>query len=524
MHENRENSALPAPERGAGRPEKANRRTTGTNGAEKSDRVIVPGNQPNKGGEAILPAEAGEGRTRTEENTGQDRTHPTQGEEKRVSQGLAGVRQAAKERKRERFTALLHHITSVLLRKSFYALKREAAPGVDGVRWKEYEEGLEDRLADLHDRIHRGAYRAQPSRRVYIPKADGRQRPLGVAALEDKIVRQAVATILNEIYENDFLGFSYGFRPGRSQHQALDALTVGILRKRVNWVLDMDIRGFYDNMGHEWTMKFVEYRVADPRVLRLIQKWLTAGVSEDGEWTESKVGTPQGAVISPLLANIYLHYALDLWMEAWRKKVARGDVIVVRYADDAVLGFERREDAERFLREARERLAKFGLELHPEKTRLIEFGRFAEERRRRKGEGKPETFDFLGFTHMCGRARKTGSFMVRRKTVNKRMRAKLQAIKAEVRKRMHDPLRRTGAWLQTVVRGYFQYHAIPGNTASLGVFRERLRRLWRHAIRRRGQKHRPNWSCLGKLFDRWQPQPRVLHPYPEQRFDAMHPR
>jgi group II intron reverse transcriptase/maturase len=333
-----------------------------------------------------------------------------------------------------------------------------------------------------------------------------------------------VAKILNEIYENDFLGFSYGFRPGRSQHQALDALTVGILRRRVSWVLDMDIRGFYDNMGHEWTMKFVEHRVADPRVLRLIQKWLTAGVSEEGEWTESKIGTPQGAVVSPLLANIYLHYALDLWVEAWRKKVARGDVIVVRYADDAVLGFERREDAERFLREARERLAKFGLELHPEKTRLIEFGRFAEERRRRKGEGKPETFDFLGFTHMCGRARKTGSFVVRRKTVNKRMRAKLQAIKAEVRKRMHDPLRRTGAWLQTVIRGYSQYHAIPGNTASLCVFRERLRRLWRQAIRRRGQKRRPSWNRLGKLFDRWLPQPRVLHPYPEQRFDAKHPR
>jgi len=395
---------------------------------------------------------------------------------------------------------------------------------MDGVTWKEYEEGLEGRLADLYSRIHRGAYRAQPSRRVYIPKADGRQRPLGIAALEDKIVQQAVATVLNQIYENDFLGFSYGFRPGRSQHQALDALTAGILRKRVNWVLDMDIRGFYDNMGHEWTMKFVEHRVADPRVLRLIQKWLKAGVSEDGEWSESKVGTPQGAVISPLLANIYLHYAFDLWVEAWRKKVAHGDVIVVRYADDVVLGFERREDAERFLRELRERLAKFGLELHSEKTRLIEFGRYAEVRRRRRGEGKPETFDFLGFTHMCGRARKTGSFVVRRKTVSKRMRAKLAAIKAELRARMHDPVRQTGAWLQTVVRGYFQYHAIPGNTPSLCAFRERVRRLWRHTIRRRGQQHRPNWDRLGRLFNRWLPQPRVLHPYPEQRFDALHPR
>jgi RNA-directed DNA polymerase len=320
-----------------------------------------------------LNAEAGEGRAQTKENIGQNHTNPTQGGEKGVSQGLAGVRQAARKRKGERFTALLHHLTLELLRASFYALKREAAAGVDGVRWKEYETGLEERLADLHSRVHRGAYRAQPSRRVYIPKADGRQRPLGIAALEDKIVQQAVVTILNEIYENDFLGFSYGFRPKRNQHQALDALTVGITRKRVNWVLDLDIRGFFDNMSHEWTIKFVEHRIGDPRIIRLIQKWLKAGVSEEGKWQESKIGTPQGAVISPLLANIYLHYALDLWVEAWRRKVARGDVIAVRYADDVVTGFEQKEEAERFLREIKERLAHFGLELHPEKTRLIEF-------------------------------------------------------------------------------------------------------------------------------------------------------
>ncbi|MGA2263646.1 MAG: reverse transcriptase domain-containing protein [Acidobacteriota bacterium] len=343
MFENRENSALSAPEKAADRPEKANRSKAGMNGEEKSDCAIVPENQSNEGGEPRPPAEAGEGRVRTKGNTGQNHTHPTQGGRKRVFRGLAGVREAAKERKKERFTALLHHLTVDLLRESFYPLKREAAPGVDGVRWKEYEEGLEGRLAGLHDRIHRGAYRAQPSRRVYIPKADGRQRPLGIAALEDKIVQQAAATILSQIYENDFMGFSYGFRPGRSQHQALDALTVGITRKRVNWVLDLDIRGFYDNMGHEWTIKFVQHRVADPWMLRLIQKWLKAGVSEDGEWSESKIGTPQGAVISPLLANIYLHYAFDLWVEAWRRKVARGEVIVVRYADDAVLGFEHRE-------------------------------------------------------------------------------------------------------------------------------------------------------------------------------------
>jgi RNA-directed DNA polymerase len=526
MHENRETSGPSARGSEADRPEKAESRTTGMNGTEESDRAVVPVNQPNKGelpGRG-LTAEAGEGRARTEENTNQTHTNPTQGGKKVVSQGLAGVRQAARRRKGEQFTALLHHLTRDLLRDSFYALKREAAPGVDGVRWEEYEDGLEGRLADLHSRVHRGAYRAQPSRRVYIPKADGRQRPLGIAALEDKIVQGAVVTILNEIYESDFLGFSYGFRPGRSQHQALDALTVGITRKRVNWVLDMDIRGFYDNMDHEWTVKFVEHRVGDRRVLRLIQKWLKAGVSEEGQWSESKVGTPQGAVASPLLANIYLHYAFDLWVEAWRRKVASGDMIVVRYADDAVLGFEHKEEAERFLREVRERLAKFGLELHPEKTRLIEFGRFAATDREKRGEGKPETFDFLGFTHICGKNGKTGYFIVKRKTVEKRMRAKLQALKAELRQRMHEPPAQTGEWLGSVVRGYFQYHAVPGNLGSLNQFRKRLTRLWRHVLRRRSDTHRPSWNRLRGLFDRWLPNPCLLHPFPQTRFDAMHPR
>ncbi|HEY7616580.1 MAG TPA: group II intron reverse transcriptase/maturase [Terriglobales bacterium] len=526
MHENRETCEPSACGSGADRPEKAESRTTGVNGAEESDCAIVPVNQPNKGEplEGGLSAEAGEGEAWTKENISQTHTNPTQGGNKGVSQGLAGVRQASRERKGERFTALLHHLTRELLRSSFYALKREAAAGVDGVRWAEYEDGLEERLADLHSRVHRGAYRAQPSRRVYIPKADGRQRPLGIAALEDKIVQQAVVTILNEIYENDFLGMSYGFRPGRSQHQALDALTVGITRKRVNWMLDLDIRGFFDNMSHEWTVQFVEHRVGDPRILRLIRKWLKAGVSEDGEWSESKIGTPQGAVISPLLANIYLHYALDLWMVAWRRKVVRGDMIMVRYADDVVLGFEHREEAERFLREVRERLAKFGLELHPEKTRLIEFGRFAASNREKRGKGKPETFDFLGFTHMCGKNGKTGYFVVRRKTVAKRMRAKLQALKAELRRRMHAPIVETGKWLRKVVRGYYQYHAVPGNIASLGVFRERLIRLWRHVLRRRSQKRRLAWDRMGKHFDRWLPHPCLLHPFPHVRFDATHPR
>jgi len=483
-------------------------------------------NQPNKGEplEGGLSAEVGEGEVRTEENIRQTHTNPTQGGTKGVSQGLAGVRQASRVRKGERFTALLHHLTPELLHSSFYALQREAAAGVDGVRWAEYEVGLAGRLADLHGRVHRGAYRAQPSRRVYIPKADGRQRPLGVAALEDKIVQHAVVTILNEIYENDFLGFSYGFRPGRSQHQALDALTVGITRKRVNWIVDLDIRGFFDNMSHEWTEKFVAHRVGDPRVLRLIRKWLRAGVSEDGEWSESKIDTPQGAVISPLLANIYLHYALDLWVAAWRRKVARGDMIVVRYADDVVLGFEHREEAERFLREVRERLAKFGLELHPEKTRLIAFGRFAASNREKRGAGKPETFDFLGFTHICEKNGKTGYFVVGRKTVKKRMRAKLQALKGELRRRMHAPIVETGEWLEKVVRGYYRYHAVPGNLARLGVFRERLIQLWRHVLRRRSQKRRPNWDRLSRHFDRWLPRPCLLHPFPQVRFDARYPR
>jgi group II intron reverse transcriptase/maturase len=487
---------------------------------EKSDSAVVPVNQLNNEGKPS--AEVGEGRAQIKENIVQSNTRPTQSGE-RVSQGLAGVRKAARERKHERFTALLHHLNVALLRDSFYALQRQASPGVDGVTWQEYETGLEDRIVDLHRRIHRGAYRAQPSRRVYIPKADGQQRPLGVAALEDKIVQQAVVTILNQIYEEDFKGFSYGFRPGRSPHQALDALCVAIQKRRVNWVLDADIRGFFDNMSHEWTMKFVEHRVADRRILRLIQKWLKAGVSEDGQWLETKVGTPQGAVASPLLANIYLHYVFDLWVEAWRKKVATGTVVVVRYADDLVLGFENRADADRFLAEFRERLAKFGLELHANKTRLIEFGRYAARNRQRRGEGKPETFTFLGFTHFCGQLT-TGPFIVWRITAKKRMVAKLKAIKAELRLRKHHRTIEVGAWLRKVVLGYYQYHAVPGNTGQLSIFMCRVRWLWRGVLIRRSQRARMKWDRLNSISDRWIPIPRVLHPYPDSRFAATHPR
>jgi group II intron reverse transcriptase/maturase len=440
-----------------------------------------------------------------------------------MSQGLDGVRKAAKERKQERFTALLHHLNIDLLRDSFYALKRQASPGVDGVTWQEYETGLEDRLIDLHGRVHRGAYRAQPSRRVYIPKADGRQRPLGIASLEDKIVQQAVVTILNQIYEVDFKGFSYGFRPGRSPHQALDALFVGITRKKVNWVLDADIRGFYDNLSHEWAIKFIEHRVADRRILRLIQKWLKAGVSEDGQWSESKQGTPQGAVVSPLIANVYLHYCFDLWADVWRRKVAKGDVIIVRYADDLALGFQYRADAVRFLEDLKERLARFGLEIHPEKTRLIEFGRYAAKDRQQRGAGKPETFNFLGFTHYCGRRHKTDTFTIWRITAKKRMVAKLKAIKVELRRRMHARPSEVGAWLRKVVNGYFQYHAVPGNLRQLSTFRQRINRLWYQALARRSQRARKRWETLTPLFERWIPRPTVLHPYPDARFYATHP-
>jgi RNA-directed DNA polymerase len=487
---------------------------------EESDSGILLMNHSNK--EERSSAESEEGRPLIKENTHQLNTSSTQSES-RVSQGLAGVRQAAKERKAEKFTALLHHLTIGLLRQSFYALKRRAAPGVDGVTWREYEPGLEDRLVDLHSRVHRGAYQAKPARRVYIPKPDGRERSLGIAALEDKIVQQAVVTILNQIYEEDFRGFSYAFRPGRSQHQALDALSVGITRKKVNWVLDADIRGFFDNLSREWLLKFIQHRVADDRILRLIQKWLKAGVMEDGEWKDTEVGTLQGSVISPLLSNIYLHYVFDLWVDVWRKKCARGDVLVVRYADDNILGFQHRADADRFLVDFQERLGKFGLELNPDKTRRIEFGMYAEQNRKKKGRGKPDTFDFLGFTHISGK-KQDGNFVVKRKTVGKRMRAKLGEIKQQLLNRTHDPIVQTGKWLKSVVQGYFNYHAVPGNTDQLRVFRFRLTLMWRKALLRRSQRHRLNWARMQRLVKQWLPEPRVLHPYPSERFDAMHPR
>ncbi len=458
--ENRETPATPAGEDAAGRLEKALSPKSNMHVGGESDGRIVPAKCPNKGEQA--PAEGMEGRRPTKENIGQATPPRTQSRTSELSD-LFGVREVARRDKRTRFSALLHHVTTELLRNSYYALKRDAAPGVDGVTWQEYETDLDEKLADLHRRVHRGTYRAQPSKRAYIPKGDGQQRPLGIAALEDKIVQHAVVTVLNQIYEEDFQGFSYGFRPGRSQHQALDALWVGIMRKKVNWILDADIRGFFDNLSHEWMVKFIEHRVADRRILRLIRKWLRAGISEEGEWSKTEVGVPQGSVASPLLSNIYLHYVFDLWVRHWRKHHATGEVIVVRYADDAVVGFEHRTDAERFLAEWKDRVQKFGLELHPDKTRLIEFGRHAAEHRKQRGEGKPEVFNFLGFTHLCGKTRKTGQFIVKRKTIPKRLSAKLSELKGELRRRWHQPVVEVGAWLRSVVQGYFNYHAVPGN-------------------------------------------------------------
>jgi group II intron reverse transcriptase/maturase len=389
--------------------------------------------------------------------------------------------------------------------------------------WDEYGEDLERRLEDLHGRIHRGAYRAQPSRRRFIPKPDGRQRPLGIAALEDKVVQRALVEVLNAIYEEDFLGFSYGFRPGRSQHDALDALAVGIEHGRVNRVLDADIAGFFDAVDHEWLIRFVEHRVGDRRVIRLIRKWLKVGVMEDGVVTPGKVGTPQGAVISPLLANIYLHYVFDLWAHRWRHHHARGNVILVRYADDIVAGFEHEADAKRFLAELRHRLAKFALTLHPGKTRLIEFGRFAAANRERRGLGKPETFNFLGFTHICGRSRR-GRFQLRRKSRRDRMQAKLRELKAELSRRRHEPLVSQGRWLRQVVTGWFNYHAVPTNAPTLGLFRDLVTETWMRALRRRSQKDRTTWQRMHKLAEQWLPRPRILHPWPSVRFAATHPR
>jgi RNA-directed DNA polymerase len=488
--------------------------------AEKSDLAIVAVKPANNSGPP--DAEWVERRAGAEGNVGQQRTRRAQ-ERASVSQRLDRIRKAAKERKQERFTTLLHHVDVPMLRTAFYALRRDAAPGADGLTWQDYEADLDRRIEDLHDRVHRGAYRAQPSRRRFIPKPDGRQRPLAIAALEDKTVQRAVVMVLNAIYEEDFLGLSYGFRPGRSQHDALDALVTGIGNTKVNWILDADIRSFFDMVSQQWLIRFVEHRVGDRRIIRLIQKWLRAGILEDEVVTISERGTGQGSVISPLLANIYLHYAFDLWANRWRQRDATGDMIVVRYADDIVVGFEREADARRFLDMMRARLEEFALTLHPEKTRLIEFGRRAAVGREKRGESRPETFNFLGFTMICGKSRR-GKFLLWRKSRRDRLQAKLLAVKEELRRRMHQPIPRQGEWLWGVVSGWFNYHAVPTNTRSLQTFRDCVVRLWLRSLRRRGQRDKTTWERMKRLADDYLPKPRILHPWPEQRFAVKHPR
>ena len=487
---------------------------------EKSDPGRVAAKPTNKAGRPA--AEPVEPRPGTKGNTDQQSTHRTQSRV-RVTQALDRVREAARQREKGQFTTLLHHINADTLRTAFYALKRKAAPGVDGITWQDYEADLEPRIEDLHGRVHRGAYRPQPSRRTYIPKADGKQRPLAIAALEDKVVQGATVMALNAIYEGDFCGFSYGFRPGRGPHDALDALSTAIKIRKVNWILDADIQNFFGAVSQNWLVRFLEYRIGDKRIIRLIRKWLKAGILEDGVVTVDDRGTGQGSVISPLLANIYLHYCFDLWAERWRRREAQGDMIVVRYADDLAVGFEHEGDAHRFLDAMRERLGEFALSLHPDKTRLIEFGRFAAVDRKRRGLGKPETFAFLGFTFICGKSRQ-GSFQLHRKTRRDRMRAKLKDIKAELRRRMHQPIPTQGLWLKQVVTGHFAYYAVPTNSRALSAFRHYVTDLWRRTLRRRSQKDGFTWERMTKLVDVWLPQPRILHPWPDVRFDVKHPR
>jgi RNA-directed DNA polymerase len=480
----------------------------------KSDRSMVPKKSPNKPGQPA--AEGMEGRDLAKGNRRQQNTFRTQSRAD-VHSELEPVRQAARKDKEARFTALFHYVYDLeMLEYAYFQLKKEAAPGVDGETWRHYGESLGENLLDLSHRLQRGAYRAKPVRRAYIDKSDGRQRPLGITALEDKIVQRATVEVMNAIYEQDFVEFSYGFRQGRSQHNALDQLYQGIMRKKVNWVLDLDIRAFFDSVSKDWLVQFLEHRIGDRRVVRLVQKWLNAGVLEKGKLTVSEQGTPQGGSASPVLANVYLHYVFDLWFESWQRKNARGEMFVVRYADDIVIGFQEKTDAERFWKELKERMKKFNLELHPEKTRLLEFGRYAAERRQKRGEGKPETFVFLGLTHICGKS-SNGKFTVLRQTNRKRMQAKLREIKDQLRIRMHDSLEKTGQWLRSVVGGHFQYYGVPTNSCALNTFRWKIGGYWHHVMCRRSQHGYVEWERMKRLLKRWLPPARICHPYPSER-------
>src|ERR1700722_16447967 len=489
-------------------------------GRGKSDSAIVAKKRANKAGQPA--AERVEPRAGTKGNADQRSTCRAQ-DRGSVSHALERIRQVARTRKKEQFTSLLHHVNIDLLRLAFFAIKRKAAPGVDGMTWSDYAGDLECNLAGLHDRIHRGTYRALPSRRRYIPKADGRQRPLAIAALEDKIVQGAACAVLNAIYEEDFLGFSYGFRPKRNPHDALDALTFGIYSTKVNYIFDADLRRFFDSVSQQWLIRFLKHRIADRRMIHLIQKWLQAGVLEDGVLTVGDTGTGQGSVISPLLANVYRHYVFDLWANRWRHREATGNVIIVRYADDFIVGFEHESDARRFWTAVRDRLEEFSLSLHPEKTRLIQFGRFATARRAQRGLRKPETFNFLGFTFICSIGR-NGKFLLKRKTRRDRLLAKLKQVKAEMRQRRHQSIPEQGNWLKQVLTGYFAYYAVQTNGRPLSAFRNRIIELWRRSLQRRSQKDRMAWARITKLVNEFLPRVRNLHPSPLDRFVVKHPR
>ena len=493
------------------------------NGLKKSDEAVRPARAANKGARAS--AEPPEERASTKGNPDCQSTCRTQCRES-VPQAATRIRKAAERNRKERLTALLHHITPVVLGAAYFALKKDAAAGIDGVTWDMYGEGLGERLLDLHRRLHSGgAYRAPPVRRVEIPKPDGGTRPLGIAALEDKIVQKAVVdVILTPIYEAEFLGFSYGFRPGRGAHDALDALAFGIERRKVSWIVDADLRAYFDSIPRDWLVTFLEHRIGDRRVIRLIRKWLNAGVMDDGSWVDTGMGTPQGAIVSPVLANVFLHYVLDLWFHRkWRPSVPAGEAIIVRYADDIVVGFQHKRDAERYLRDVRERLTQFGLSLHPDKTRLVEFGRFAVMNRRGRGAGKPETFDFLGFTHYCTKTRR-GRFRLGRKPVAKRVNRTLVRIDEVLRKRWHHDIWEVGAWLGRVYQGWLNYFAVPGSGRFVRAFRRRLQRLWMRALRRRSQRARFDWKRLERVTEILWPRASIRHPWPDQRFAVNHPR
>jgi RNA-directed DNA polymerase len=489
------------------------------NDHRKSDKSVVATKSSNKAG-AKPAAKKMEPRGLAEGNSAKQTMFRTQCREN-MQNALERVRQAARKDKTLRFTALLHHIYNVdTLRCSFWSLKKDAAAGVDGETWRHYEENLEKLLEDLSGRLKRGGYRAKPVRRVNIPKDDGKVRPLGVTTLEDKIVQRAFVEVMNAIYETDFLGFSYGYRPGKGQHNCLDALYVGQLTRRINFVLDCDIRSFFDKLSHDWLIKFLQHRIADERIIRLVKKWLNAGVLTDGLLSYTKEGTPQGGSASPFLANVYLHYAFDLWAQQWRKANASDDMIMVRWADDIVVGFQNRSDASRFLNDLTERFAKFSLELHPDKTKIIEFGRYAMGNAEKRGE-KAESFDFLGFTHRCGKKKGNGMFTVIRETRTKKMRSKLKQIKFELRKRMHEPVPDVGKWLTRVVEGHNRYYGVPTNLGALRSFRGQVIRHWHWTLNRRSQKPSITWKRMEIYIARWIPEAKIHHPYPLHRFGVI---